>query len=497
MEKKSVQESETSANYSTGTEKRTTSSAAIQPAKKISRPDFSGLSPEVQAERQTRLDYGPEQAFTLIHGGHNWHVALCQKSAAGTQQEAWYEKMIPHESAQFAAAAVVGIPDCYISQNGFISRNRRVQSLRALTSCAIDLDYYKLPDLADLTPADILDNIRADLPWLPCPSVMFSSGQGAYIEWVFSEPLPAARLDEWQATMDALAEVLAPMGADWNALDASRVLRIVGTTNSKSGRTVAAVETGPRVDFERFRCAVLDGLAQARQNAKSDNPADNLTESESRPTEPHRAPTAAQRAQAIKPYELALARLTDYRTLAQLRGNPKLTDYRHRMLFCFAVSMCWFVSKPEDVIAECEQFAADHFANPKRYTAKRIGTVLERFEQKHMARIWNGRRVANRYRIRNQTIIRMLGITADEMQHMKTLIDGEEKQRRRVERRRAAGMVERGDYLADAEQRRQAVLNLRRQGMKSSRIAAELSIARSHVYRILASVQRDMFDEGE
>jgi hypothetical protein len=500
MARKSVRNSEARADYSIQGIHKPDSTAAIQPAsqsEKFSSSRFAGLSPAVQAERQLSLDFGAEQAFSLIHGGHSYHVAVCQKTAAGTQEEKWHQKIVAHHMAQFAAVAVGGMPDCYMSQHGCSNRRRNIEEVQALTSCAIDMDYYKIPALAQLSPVDVLARIKTNLPWLPSLSALVSSGQGFYLEWVFDEPLPASRLCEWQAVMDALIETLEPWGADSAARAASQVLRIVNSVNSKSGRTVTVLEVGQRVQFEAFRCAVLDGLALARQAAQADNQPDSITEPKSNATGQHRTPTAAQRAQAVKPYELALARLTDYRTLAQLRGNPKLTDYRHRMLFCFAVSMCWFVSDRRDVIAECEQFAADYFAGAKRYTARRLGSVLERLEQRDMARIWNGRRVANRYKLRNDTIIRMLDITADEMQHMKTLINGEEKQRRRVERRRAAGMVERGEYLADAEQRRQVVMNLRKQGMKASVIASELGMARSHVYRILAAAQRDMFDDGE
>jgi hypothetical protein len=490
MARKGVQNSETRAEYSKPGSYQPDATAANQPQKKISRPDFSGLSPTVQAARQLSLDFGAEQAFTLIHGGHAQHVAICQKAQGGK----WHEKMVSHDMAQFAAVAVGGASDCYLSQNGFTSRNRRIQSLQALTSCWVDLDYYKIPQLADLSPAELMDAILIRLPWLPRPSALVSSGQGAYFEWVFDTPLPAERLDEWQAVMDALAEVLEPIGADWNAKDAARVLRIVGTVNSKSGRTVTVLAVGKKIRFETFRCAVLDGLAQVRQRREPDSPAQPTPETESSDTGQHSTATAAQRAQSIKPYELALARLIDYRKLAQLRGNPKLSDYRHRMLFCFAVSICWFVSDKRDAIAECEQFAADYFANPKQYTARRIGSVLERFEQKNMPRIWNGQRVANRYKLRNASIIRMLEITPAEQQHMKTLIDGNEKQRRRVERRRAAGMVERAEYLTTAQQRRDAVAELRLAGKASSVIAAELGMTRQHVNRIIAAAQGDLFE---
>lgn len=491
MARKSVQYSETHAQYSKQADYQPPASSAHQPRKKSS-PDFSGLSPDIAQLRQLSLDFGPEHAFKLIHGLHSAHVAICQKA-----QGEWHEKMVSHENAQFAAAAVSGAYDCYISQHGFSSRNRRIQSVRALTSCWADLDYYKVPGLADREPSEVLNAIMRALPWLPMPSLLFSSGQGAYIEWAFTRPLDAAQLDKWQQVMDALVTMLEPFGADHNAKDASRVLRIVGTVNSKSGRPVTAVETGPRIKFESLQCAVLDAFNEINARTQPADTtivgSDNGCAQDATPRKPSNA-SDKQRAQSIKPYELALARLTDYKTLAQLRGKPRLTDGRHRFLYCFAISMCWYRADVQGVIDECASFAAEHFADARRYTAKRIGSVLERLEHKNMPRIWNGNRVANRYRLKNSTIIKMLAITPEEQRHMKTLINTQEKQRRREERRRAAGMVERAEYLATAEQRRDAVLELRRQGKAAATIAAELGMTRQRVYQILAAAQPDMFD---
>lgn len=424
---------------------------------------------------------GVEDAFALIHGGHDAHVAVCHQAAQDGQ---WHERLLTHDDARFAVAAVNGAQDCYLSQHGFNGRNRRIQSLRVLTSCAIDLDYYHRPALAGLTPDAVMARIFARHAWLPQPSALFSSGRGAYLQWAFVQPLLAPQLADWQAVMDALVELLEPFGADPNAKDASRVLRIVGTVNSKSGRTVTAYQLGPRVPFETLHCAVLDAYRLDQQQRTLQQPPTAASKRRS-----HRPLSmgAPGHTQVLKPYDLALARLIDYRTLAKLRGTPRLTDGRHRLLYAYAVSMCWFRTDVAGVIAECESFAAKYFADAQYYTVRRIKSVLERLEHQAMPRIWNGRPVANRYRIKNSTLIRLLDITADEMRHLQTLIDYPERQRRRAVRRRAAGVIERAVYLRNAEQRRAAILTLSAQGKTARVIAAELRVSRAQVYRILAS----------
>lgn len=424
---------------------------------------------------------GGEDVFALIHGGHDAYVALCHQTAQGGR---WHERILTHDEARFAAAAMNGAQDCYLSQHGFNGRNRRIQSLRVLTSCAIDLDYYNRPALAGLTPDAVMARIFARHAWLPQPSALFDSGRGAYLQWAFAQPLSAHQLADWQAVMDALIKLLEPFGADPNAKDASRVFRIVGTVNSKSGRTVTAHQLGPRVSFETLHCAVLDAYRLDQQQRKLQQIPTVANKRRS-----HRPVSvgAPGRTQVLKPYALALARLLDYRTLAKLRGTPRLTDGRHRLLYAYAISMCWFRTDVAGVIAECGSFATEHFLDAQHYTARRIQSILERVENPARPHIWNGRQIANRYRIRNDTLIRLLDITPDEMRHLKTLIDSPERQRRRAARRRAAGVIERAVYLKQAEQRRAAILKLSAQGKTARAIAAELGVSRAQVYRILAA----------
>jgi hypothetical protein len=444
---------------------------------------IDGLSPAVQAaRRQLHLDVDAQASFELMHGHHDDHIAICSKSG-GT----WHQKLVTHEEAEFAVAAIAGAPDCYLSLNGFRNSHRRtIANVSALTAVWLDLDIYKVPALAKLpklTAECLLEMAMACHPWLPTPSLICHSGRGFYFEWALVTPLPREKLAEWQAVMAALVDLFAPFGADPVAKAASQVLRIVGAINSRSGKTVTAIKTGQRVPFEPLQCAVLDAHWRHRQLTRMS--AAPFAEPESASKRP--PPSAKQRAQTIQPYTLALARLQDYQHLARLRGNPLLTDYRHRMLFCYAVSAAWYRTDRAGLTEELDGFAAEHFADATRYTAKRVRSVLDRLSE-IPTRIGQDRR----YRLTNPTIIAMLEITPDEQRQLKSIISQAERNRRREERRRAKGKIAGADYLAIAAQRREAVLQLKKQGQSAGLIAATLGLSKRHVNRIISAEQPDL-----
>ncbi len=431
---------------------------------------------------------GPGQHFDLLHGGHRASVAVCTK-----QRGAWRERVYPHDDARAVATNLAAADDLdlYQSQAGFRADRRIIAHVTAIPECFVDLDYYNVPELANLDAEDVLDRVLDTLRWLPEPTLLFSSGRGAYLSWLFDKPLQADKLGDWQAVQRVLVDALAPFGADRNAADAARVLRVVGSINTKARERVSGLhDVGRAVSFDRFRNVVIEhGLAEARNRAQER--ARVADDSNTLPRELRRVlgdsgrATPAQRAQAIKPYHLAHARMLDCRTIAELRGVP-LRDYRHRLLFVFAVSAAWFVPSEDGLVAELEGFARDHFDDPDRYGRRCVGTVIDRMRRDRdgIIGLWveAGLRVPNRYRLRNDTIIRCLDLTPDEQRELQTIIGPAERDRRRVSRRRAAGMV---DRQAQASARQVRAWELRRAGWSQAAIAADLGVKQPAVSKML------------
>lgn len=133
----------------------------------------------------------------------------------------------------------------YISVNTFTGW-RRLENLRNLTAFYIDLDLKEVPGNepdadgklgakygADFMRMrqDALDNLAAHQ--IPQPNLAVHTGRGVHLYWLFDRLIPAKAHSRWKAAMKQLIDVLKPNGADPKVCDAPRILRLVGTYNSK------------------------------------------------------------------------------------------------------------------------------------------------------------------------------------------------------------------------------------------------------------------------
>ena len=66
------------------------------------------------------------------------------------------------------------------------------------------------------------------------------------MKWLLERPLPRAALPRWNAVQKHLVASLELFGADPGARDASRVLRLVDTVNTRSGERVRVLWVNER-----------------------------------------------------------------------------------------------------------------------------------------------------------------------------------------------------------------------------------------------------------
>ena len=154
--------------------------------------------------------------------------------------------------------------DTYASQGIFTAPNRRALNIGWMTHAYLDLDIYRVPDLVGLSPDQIAGLIREH-----CrengrnpPSLIEFSGRGIYLKWLWKAPVPKAAAGKAVAVNRALVRRFASFGADPVCVDVSRILRVIGTVNSKSGEIVRIMWPDPGAnvatyDFELFADEVL------------------------------------------------------------------------------------------------------------------------------------------------------------------------------------------------------------------------------------------------
>ncbi|OAH56961.1 hypothetical protein AWH48_19500 [Domibacillus aminovorans] len=100
------------------------------------------------------------------------------------------------------------------------------------------------------------------------------------------------------------------------------------------------------------------------------------------------------------------------------------------------------------------------------------------------------------YNLKNTTIIQWLDITSEEQVHLRTIIDGNEKRRRKRERDKLAfrekhGSVSREEYLEQQKEKMEDKLWQLKHALKrhpkatKPELASLLDIHRSHLYRLM------------
>ena len=116
------------------------------------------------------------------------------------------------------------------------------------THAYADLDFYKVPALADQTPDAIGRALlrHCDDTGLPRPSAIIGSGRGLYPKWCFAEPVGREHVGTMVSVNRELTCQLAEFGADRTATDATRLLRATGTMHSGAGRMVEVLHLEQR-----------------------------------------------------------------------------------------------------------------------------------------------------------------------------------------------------------------------------------------------------------
>jgi hypothetical protein len=371
--------------------------------------------------------------------------------------------------------------DSYLSQAEFIAPNRRVVNLARIGLLFVDLDCYKL----NLTPDAALWHLlqECDERGIPHPSLVIHSGRGVYGKWLLDGTIPRQALPRWNRLQAELVSAFERIGADPAAKDASRVLRIVGTVNTKSNEVVRVIHVTRGLDGEPVRYGFeqlaeylmpadrreIEAARKARQEAK-----EARQEARLRLVHGNRNTAGLRK---FSGRQLAWHRLEDLRTLAQLRGG---VQEGWRMLWMFWALNFLLLSGATN--------SAQMF-HEARALAREIG-FLEGWTEGDLSTLYrkaqdfergkriehDGREYPPLYTPKNQTLIEVFRITPDEERQLRTIISESTARERHAERqsarRRAAGAKAHG-----TEQDRATARLMRAQGMSLRAIAGELGVS--------------------
>lgn len=444
----------------------------------------------------------PECEAELYHrAGSRGFFAHLVKDGGGTRQRSYRIDRLP---------AVIDRADPrkdnYISQAEFIKPNRRVVNLLRMNLSFIDLDIYRVdgsiwhgfvatPQMA----CAIL--LFCNDEGIPPPSIIAFSGRGLYLKWLYETPVPRQALPRWNALQRRLVELFKPFGADYRAKDASRLLRLMGTTNTKSGEIVRVLhvetENGEPIHygFDWLAFEILetdrDTIREARRQAEARREGKNAKKRAKLTVIDGGNPSGLRK---FNPMRLSWDRLEDLRRLATLRGwteNGIPKGHRETYLFWSANFMLSSgATSPGQMFYEVEALAREVCPALIPEVRQALSTVYRK-GLAHAAgeRVeFNGRKYPPLYTPRNETLAEQFQITREEERQLQTIISEEEAlERDRKRKARSEHSVDRATYIESAEMKRAEARLLRAKGMKQREIAAEMGISIGAVNEYLKS----------
>ena len=378
--------------------------------------------------------------------------------------------------------------DTWMSQAEFIRPNRRVVNLARLGLLFTDLDTYRIPALAGRTPDQLAASVLyfCDEEGLPAPSVLIYSGRGIQAKWLLDGTIPRQALPRWNACQRFLVDRLAHVGADPMAKDASRVLRTIETVNSKSGEAcrVVHVTNGTdgqpvRYNFEYLAEALLPTARWTIESQRQEQ-----AERVKRKPKPFLLVPGgkADNLRGFSGRQLAWDRLEDLRKLAELRGGVNEGSRMQHLFWRLNFLLLSGATNSKQMYHEASALARE--LDPQwNSRSKELMTLFSKAKAYESGErvSFGGKDYAPLYTPKNDTLINLFRITADEQRQLKTIVsqaEAAERHRKREEgRRRAAGAMDRETYLEAANAKLAKAQALRSEGMSVRAIAKLMGVS--------------------
>lgn len=327
----------------------------------------------------------------------------------------------------------------YLSLNAFQAGadgiiRRKENHLAQIRNIGLDIDCYNVGLTAEEAAEKIHDMIAKSE--IPNPNLLIWSGNG--LQLIYSIEGGAAPTDgmKWLARYitTQLVGKTAGIGADYACGDLARVFRLPGTINEKPGKKKRRV--GVEI-WRRLEYTVSELYAYCEPYKRQNVQGKVLY-----------LPDIKAGGNSVK--ALNLARANDLIRLVEIRGGA--IENRNMMTYDYCVALALNDLSEKQVIAAAQQFDARFDSPQKLQTVKRTARSAYKAAREYWkAYAENGYKKHGLEQSlvkpkKNRTIIDQQGITSEEMTEMTTLIDKDEKYKRKVAKRRAAGSVTMAEY---------------------------------------------------
>lgn len=437
--------------------------------------------PREEHEKNKEIQWNPSvgcglTALDYVNFFH--HDTTGYISAAMNDKGKW--KQYHFKTAEEVVNFVNPDTDSYISVNTMYKPNRSSENIREITCLWLDLDIYK----ADLSKEKAIFIIKKAVKEgvLPLPSMIVSSGNGLYMFWKLKAHAPGKVenvIGLWRGVMQGLFNKAEELGLspDSSAMDVTRVLRMMGTTNTKSNVIAEVLEYNQGVKYSMSEL----GLKWYAWENKKKKTSGKKSSSRTRDN---------KLAYLFNPFSLVINRIKDIETICKYRGKNNIKS-KNRELTLFIYRHFVTLTEGEDVALSKTLELNKQLTNPLSEKEVRIKTrttkkMLEKIKNGDITD-WNGKKKAAGYHYSNKKLIQIMNITQEEMKllNLRTIISEDEKNERDKERKKRARRDENGltNRQRKALEQYNNIQKLKQQGLSQTQVTEKLGLSRRTVQR--------------
>lgn len=393
------------------------------------------------------LDY-----LNLLHGDSKGWITKSEIANGYNQWHYRYSELVKQDFKK---------ENIYTSMNTFYNTYRRIECIKELKAHFVDLDIYK----TKFTQEQILMNLEENYfnISIPRPNFIIDSGRGLYLIWLINA-VPNKALPLWKAIEEYLYNQLKDFGADRQALDPARILRVPGSINSKSNTKVEILDKYEYVyDIREIQ---KEYLPELEEKAK-------------------RRGRPRKTVFIYRERSLYYARIQDLIKLCELR-DYNLKGQRELILFLYRYYLNYFLNDTQKALDDVLDLNRE-FIQP--LPEKEVIRATRSAETVYLNK-------DKEYKYKNTTLIDLLEITEHEQMFMSTIISSKEAKRRNneynknkyKEKLKSEGKLTRKEEL---EQTRQKIRSLKGKGFKNKEICLELDMAVSTLERHITHLKRN------
>ncbi|MEN8435948.1 DNA-binding response regulator (plasmid) [Clostridium septicum] len=388
-----------------------------------------------QAIKKNKVEY-----IDKVHGNSKgWITRSCIDENGYSQ---WHYKY-----AELKEVDLTG-ENIYITLNTFFKPYRRLECIKELNALFIDLDYYK----TKFTKEQIIMNLEENYfnKIIPATNYILDSGRGLALIWLINK-VPSKAMPLWKAIEEYLYNQLKEFGADRQALDATRILRVPGSINSKSKTVVSIIDE-------------YDYIYDLREIQKEFLP--ELKPKEKKKGRPKKINYI------YRERSLYYARIQDITKLCELREYD-LRGQREIILFLYRYYLCSFTEDVQKALEDVLELNSMFIYPLKENEVIRATRSAEKcYLDKN-----------KEYKYKNDTLIELLEVTEAEEIEMTTIISNREYKRRHREREKnryleklkANGKIKEKERIS---QRRVKIKDLLLKGLEQKDICLRLNISK-------------------